>query len=161
MHVTRVVVCKRSHSPGTGPHTRGIISSIAEQDGSSKHNWRAKIQLRIAIFSFDPITATDMWKERERKINKRRAQLGDGTNDVMWVWVWAVLGDSNVRGMRNKCEQARIPVWLPVIDDGNICVIDVGCTGSEFGGDEYTVSQHSRSGNSLDDTEQMQCMATM
>lgn len=54
----------------------------------------------------------------------------------------------------------RIPVWLPVIDDGNMCVIDVGCTGSEFGGDEYTVSQHSRSGNSLDDTEQMQCMAT-
>lgn len=24
--------------PGTGPQTRGIISSIAEHDGSSKHN---------------------------------------------------------------------------------------------------------------------------
>lgn len=43
-----------SHSPGTGPHTRGIISSMAEQDGSSKHNCRAKMQLRMAIFSLDP-----------------------------------------------------------------------------------------------------------
>lgn len=27
--------CGNSHSPGTGPHTRGITSSIDEQDGSS------------------------------------------------------------------------------------------------------------------------------
>lgn len=38
--------------PGIGPHTRGIISNIAEQDGSSKHNWRAKIQLSIADATF-------------------------------------------------------------------------------------------------------------
>lgn len=44
--------------PGTGPHTRGIISNIAEHDGSSKHNWRASMQfnIAIAIFTFGPIT---------------------------------------------------------------------------------------------------------
>ena len=42
--------------PGTGPHTRGIISNIAEHDGSSKHSCRARIQFKmaIAIFTFGP-----------------------------------------------------------------------------------------------------------
>lgn len=35
--------------PGTGPQTLGIISSIAEQDGSSKHNCRANIQFNMAM----------------------------------------------------------------------------------------------------------------
>lgn len=35
--------------PGTGPHTRGIISNIAEHDGSSKHSCRARIQFKMAI----------------------------------------------------------------------------------------------------------------
>ena len=45
-----------SFLPGTGPQTRGIISKMAEQDGSSKHNCRANIQLSIAIAAliFDP-----------------------------------------------------------------------------------------------------------
>lgn len=34
---TGVFAAKR-HLPGTGPQTRGIISRIAEHDGSSKHN---------------------------------------------------------------------------------------------------------------------------
>ena len=34
--------------PGIGPHTRGIISKIAEHDGSSKHNCLANIQFSIA-----------------------------------------------------------------------------------------------------------------
>lgn len=34
--------------PGTGPQTRGIISNMAEHDVSSKHNWRAEIQLNVA-----------------------------------------------------------------------------------------------------------------
>lgn len=93
---------------GTGPHTRGITSNIAEHDGSSKHNWRANTQLKIDI-PFLPYFI----------------------------------------------------VWFAVIVDGIICVNIVGCvgwTGSGFGGDEYTVSQHSRSGNSLDNTKWMHWM---
>lgn len=37
------------HLPGTGPHTRGIISKMAEHDGSSKHNCLASMQFKIAI----------------------------------------------------------------------------------------------------------------
>lgn len=46
-----------SFLPGTGPHTRGIISSIAEHDGSSKQSCRARIQfsIAIAIFTFGPV----------------------------------------------------------------------------------------------------------
>lgn len=45
--------------PGTGPHTLGIISKIAEQDGSSKHNCRAKIQFNMAIADllFEPVNS--------------------------------------------------------------------------------------------------------
>lgn len=46
--------------PGTGPQTRGIISNMAEHDGSSKHNWRAKIQLNIAIAGFPCVPKTLM-----------------------------------------------------------------------------------------------------
>lgn len=38
--------------PGTGPQTLGIISKMAEQDGSSKHNCLAKMQFSIAIAVF-------------------------------------------------------------------------------------------------------------
>lgn len=43
--------------PGIGPHTLGIISNIAEHDGSSKHNWRANIQFKIAeaTLIFEPV----------------------------------------------------------------------------------------------------------
>lgn len=34
--------------PGTGPHTLGMISKIAEHDGSSKHSCRARMQFRMA-----------------------------------------------------------------------------------------------------------------
>lgn len=46
----------RCKLPGTGPQTRGIISRIAEHDGSSKHNCRARMQfnIAIAIFTFGP-----------------------------------------------------------------------------------------------------------
>ena len=37
-----------NYSPSSDPHTRGIISRIAEHDVSSKHNWRASRHLRIA-----------------------------------------------------------------------------------------------------------------
>lgn len=47
-----------SHLPGTGPQTRGIISNMAEHDGSSKHSWRAKIQLNIAIAGFPCVPMT-------------------------------------------------------------------------------------------------------
>lgn len=40
---------KKKILPGTGPHTLGIISNIAEHEGSSKHSCRAKIQFKIAI----------------------------------------------------------------------------------------------------------------
>jgi hypothetical protein len=37
-----------NYSPSSDPHTRGIISKIAEQDASSKHSCRASRHLRIA-----------------------------------------------------------------------------------------------------------------
>jgi len=37
-----------NYSPSSDPHTRGMISKIAEQDVSSKHNCRASRHLRIA-----------------------------------------------------------------------------------------------------------------
>lgn len=49
--------------PGTGPQTLGMISKIAEQDGSSKHNCLAKMQFRIAIAVFM------FWPAKIRKIN--------------------------------------------------------------------------------------------
>lgn len=49
---------KRNNLPGTGPHNFGIISNMAEHDGSSKHNWRAKIQLNIAIAGFPCVPKT-------------------------------------------------------------------------------------------------------
>jgi hypothetical protein len=36
------------YSPSSDPHTRGIISKMAEQDASSKHSCRASRHLRIA-----------------------------------------------------------------------------------------------------------------
>lgn len=45
-------------SPNSGPQTRGIISKMALQDESSKHNCRANRQFKIAIGAFisDPVT---------------------------------------------------------------------------------------------------------
>lgn len=50
---------KKYDLPGTGPHTLGIISKIAEQDGSSKHNCLAKIQFKMAIADllFEPVNS--------------------------------------------------------------------------------------------------------
>lgn len=38
--------------PNSGPQTLGIISRIAEQEGSSKHSCRANKQFNIAIVVF-------------------------------------------------------------------------------------------------------------
>ena len=42
--------------PSSDPHTRGIISKMAEQDASSKHSCRASRHLRIAtaVFTLGP-----------------------------------------------------------------------------------------------------------
>jgi hypothetical protein len=47
-------------SPNSDPHTRGIISSMAEQGASSKHSCRASRQLRIAtaVLTLGPETTT-------------------------------------------------------------------------------------------------------
>lgn len=54
------------NSPGTGPQTLGIISKIAEHDGSSKHSWRANIQfsIAIAIFTLGPVSKENMKENR-------------------------------------------------------------------------------------------------
>lgn len=60
--------------PGTGPQTRGMISNMAEHDGSSKHSWRAKMQLNIAIAGF-PCVPVFHWFikfTRKNQINKIR-----------------------------------------------------------------------------------------
>lgn len=46
--------------PGTGPQTRGMISRMAEHDGSSKHSWRARMQFRIdsVDLTLEPVTFT-------------------------------------------------------------------------------------------------------
>lgn len=41
------IIC--TFSPGTGPQTLGIISNIAEQEGSSKQSCLATMQFKIAI----------------------------------------------------------------------------------------------------------------
>lgn len=52
------IVENDEYSPSSGPQTRGIISRMALQDGSSKHNCRANRQLRIAtaVLTFGPAT---------------------------------------------------------------------------------------------------------
>lgn len=54
----------KKYKPGTGPQTLGIISKIAEHDGSSKQSWRAIIHFKIAgaVFIFGPT--------KKKKINK-------------------------------------------------------------------------------------------
>lgn len=47
--MNKVLFMVMVYLPGTGPHTRGIISNIAEHDGSSKHSCRARIQFKMAI----------------------------------------------------------------------------------------------------------------
>ena len=44
------------YSPSSDPHTRGMISNMAEQDASSKQSWRASRHLRMAtaVFTFGP-----------------------------------------------------------------------------------------------------------
>jgi hypothetical protein len=46
------------YSPNSEPHTRGIISSMAEQGASSKHSCRASRQFRMAtaVFTLGPKT---------------------------------------------------------------------------------------------------------
>lgn len=57
------------YKPGTGPQTLGIISKIAEHDGSSKQSWRAIIHFKIAgaVFMFGP----EMKKKKTNIINKK------------------------------------------------------------------------------------------
>lgn len=43
---------KKMYSPNSGPQTLGIISRIAEQEASSKHNCLANKQFSIAIVFF-------------------------------------------------------------------------------------------------------------
>jgi len=54
----KLVVRIEHYSPSSDPHTRGIISNMAEQDASSKQSWRASRQLRMAtaVFTFGPKT---------------------------------------------------------------------------------------------------------
>jgi hypothetical protein len=44
------------YSPSSDPHTRGMISNMAEQDASSKQSWRASRHLRMAtaVFTLGP-----------------------------------------------------------------------------------------------------------
>uniref|UniRef100_A0A8D8A2Y3 (northern house mosquito) hypothetical protein n=1 Tax=Culex pipiens TaxID=7175 RepID=A0A8D8A2Y3_CULPI len=56
-HLVTVTVLQAT---GTGPHTRGMISRMAEHDGSSKQSCLANIQFKIAIavLIFDPSIRT-------------------------------------------------------------------------------------------------------
>ena len=51
-------IVTKNYSPNSGPQTRGIISKVALQDESSKHNCRANKQFKIdiGVFISDPAT---------------------------------------------------------------------------------------------------------
>lgn len=58
---------RSNYSPNSGPQTRGIISKIALQDESSKHNCLANRQFKIAIgvFISDPVNKQKLNHFRE------------------------------------------------------------------------------------------------
>lgn len=151
-------------------------------DGSSKHNWRAKIQLNsfpcvpktlmsinIVFFLFLFVHSHKSTHSHSgythlhsniytHSIQKPPHSLS-GTQQIDYYYLFFLFLFNRLSRGQFVYFFFLLPVVKLVAVDGMICVciiVDwVGCTGSGFGGDEkiIAVSQHSRSGNSLPFTQ--------